>query len=462
MAANFLTITDQDKPLTATGVKNRMIARLLQEGSSTEPITSHFQGLNRVAQSLLGGYQLREADKEEKSNQALQTQTLAALLSGSPPPQQAAPSMPPMRGTPPVGFAPPAPSMAPAGAPPQNVSNPVPSDDPTMGLPPSVIQRANPDVYPQGVAPAVAGITSGPRPATGMHQPTPTPSPPAPPGPMAGMPPQAPGMPGTTTSSAAPPDMQAKIAAMLHPSQPEAVQKMGRQLAAQILSQRMKPDQLKSVVIGEQAFVFNERTGQYAPGPSAVKLTDEEKNLGAENRSRVQRGEQPLTMLQWEQVKKAATSQGQQQGEAAFSLDATLGKTQQALDTIRQIREHPGKQYGLGVMGVIPGIPGTAQRGFVSLVDQAKGQSFLQAFEALKGGGAITEREGAAATAAIARLDRAQSPADFDRALSDLEGIITRGMDVARKRSGQGGPASGAPQGGGQVRRYNPATGRIE
>lgn len=444
MAANFLTITDQDKPLTATGVKNRMIARLLQEGSSNEPIGSHWQGINRVAQSLLGGYQLREADKEEKANQALQTQTLAALLGGggaTPPAAPAAsPQMPPMA-------APQAAPRPPASVPqsPENVAGPVTPDDPTMTVSPRQVAQANP-----GLPPAVAGITSGPRPPTGMHQPTPSPMPPAPPGPM----PQS--MPAT--SSAAPPDMQAKIAAMLHPSQPPAVQAMGRQMAARILAERMKPEEMTSVVIGDQGFVFNKRTGQFTPGPSAVKLTDDERNLGAENRSRVERGEPPLTMLQWEQAKKAATSQGEQQGNAAFGLDATLGKTQQALDTIRQIREHPGKQYGVGALGVVPGIPGTAQRGFVTLVDQAKGQSFLQAFEALKGGGAITEREGAAATAAIARLDRAQSPADFNKALDDLEAIINRGVEVARKRAGQGGSAPA----GQAVRKYNPATGRIE
>lgn len=253
MAANFLTITDQDKPLTATGVKNRMIARLLQEGSSNEPIGSHWQGINRVAQSLLGGYQLREADKEEKANQALQTQTLAALLGGG------APAAPPTMDTPPSlpQQAPPRPpaSIPPASPPaPGNVSGPVPPDDPTMTISPRQVAQANP-----GVAP-------------GMHQPTPSPMPPAPPGPMPGASVMPQSMPAT--SSAAPPDMQAKIAAMLHPSQPPAVQAMGKQLAAKILADRMQGPKFHKL---SDDLLFDERTGRtQQAGPGYRPLTNPE------------------------------------------------------------------------------------------------------------------------------------------------------------------------------------------
>jgi hypothetical protein len=94
---------------------------------------------------------------------------------------------------------------------------------------------------------------------------------------------------------------------------------------------------------------------------------------------------------------------------------------------------------------VLPGIPGTQQKDFVSMVDQAKGKAFLEAFNALKGGGQITEIEGKKATDAIARLDRTQSPEGFDRALSDLEQVINAGVARARLQAKSGGPMTSAP-----------------
>lgn len=61
-------------------------------------------------------------------------------------------------------------------------------------------------------------------------------------------------------------------------------------------------------------------------------------------------------------------------------------------------------------------------------IEQLQGQAFLQAFESLKGGGAITEREGIAAQKAIARLDRAQSEQAFREALTELRDIAQRGL----------------------------------
>ena len=123
--------------------------------------------------------------------------------------------------------------------------------------------------------------------------------------------------------------------------------------------------------------------------------------------------------------------QGTAQGKALADVPRQVDNARLALDTINAIRSHPGKKYGLGVYGVVPGIPGTEQRGFVNLVDQAKGQVFLQAFNSLRGGGQITEAEGSKATQALARLDRAQSQPDFDKALDDLQSVIKSGLQRA-------------------------------
>lgn len=109
-----------------------------------------------------------------------------------------------------------------------------------------------------------------------------------------------------------------------------------------------------------------------------------------------------------------------------------------ALRTIESIRAHPGKSSGLGWTAATGYIPGTDARGFANLVDQAKGQTFLEAFNSLRGGGQITEAEGAKATQALARLDRYQSAADFEAALKDLEVVIRAGQKRAQDKVGIG------------------------
>lgn len=142
----------------------------------------------------------------------------------------------------------------------------------------------------------------------------------------------------------------------------------------------------------------------------------------------------PVTTIQKQpaEVERQKTI-GEQEGKAVMDLPRQVDNATLALKTIDQIRNHPGKAYGVGVTGVLPGIPGTSQRGFVNLVEQAKGKTFLEAFNSLRGGGQITEAEGSKATQALARLDRAQTQEDFDAALSDLAEVINLGLSRAQK-----------------------------
>ena len=136
--------------------------------------------------------------------------------------------------------------------------------------------------------------------------------------------------------------------------------------------------------------------------------------------------------------------QGEAEGKAIADLPRQVDNAQLALDTINSIRTHPGKAAGTGAIGgMLPGIPGTQQRGFVNLVDQAKGQVFLQAFNSLRGGGQITEAEGHKATQALARIDRAQTQEDFDKALDDYESIVRAGLQRARAVASQKPRATG-------------------
>lgn len=77
------------------------------------------------------------------------------------------------------------------------------------------------------------------------------------------------------------------------------------------------------------------------------------------------------------------------------------------------------------------------------------GANFLQAFEQLKGGGQITEKEGEKAEQAFGRLQRSQSLPEFKAALQTLDSVMNDLLTAAEQRANGGGqaqPAAPAPQ----------------
>lgn len=147
---------------------------------------------------------------------------------------------------------------------------------------------------------------------------------------------------------------------------------------------------------------------------------------------------------QAKQRNAAAEARGKVQGEAAATLPGTLAKADEALALIEKIRNHPGRSAGTGAVGGNIRVPGTPQADFVDLVDQAAGEAFLQAYQNLKGGGAISEAEGKKAEQAIARLKRDKTPEGFEDALNDFAAVIRRGRENAGVAAG-GKPTPAAP-----------------
>jgi len=133
----------------------------------------------------------------------------------------------------------------------------------------------------------------------------------------------------------------------------------------------------------------------------------------------------------------------------------------QTLQNIDGVLKHPSIGMGTGMTSALNAIPGTSGYDFSLRVDQLKGQAFLQAFNTLKGAGAITEVEGTKATAAIARLNTRLSTADFKAAVQELRDIVAGAQERAKAKMpipGSGASAEPPPA----VRRFNPETGKLE
>jgi hypothetical protein len=148
-----------------------------------------------------------------------------------------------------------------------------------------------------------------------------------------------------------------------------------------------------------------------------------------------------------------AKARGTAQGKAQVANEQGFGQAEatanQIIGVIDKAMSHPGREYSTGMSSMLPVIAGSDASDFRAVLDQIKGQAFLQAFESLKGGGQITEVEGQKATQAIARLDTAQSEEEFLRSLQDLRQIVGAGLERARRKAG--GTAQASPAGAGGV-----------
>ena len=107
------------------------------------------------------------------------------------------------------------------------------------------------------------------------------------------------------------------------------------------------------------------------------------------------------------------------------------------MNTIDQLLATTNLDKYLGIEGFVRGKladlrldePAAKVKG---LIDQIRGDVFLQAFSTLKGGGQITEIEGEKATQAQARLSTAQSEEDFRAALNELKFYTELGIKRAK------------------------------
>lgn len=119
---------------------------------------------------------------------------------------------------------------------------------------------------------------------------------------------------------------------------------------------------------------------------------------------------------------------GDEIAKAQKNYPQNVAAGQQILKTISDIEKDPALWSSVGSYGAIPSFPGSPGANFNAKAAQLKGQTFLQAYNQLKGGGAITDIEGAKGENAIARLDKAQSEKEYRAALKDFREVIQKGI----------------------------------
>lgn len=165
--------------------------------------------------------------------------------------------------------------------------------------------------------------------------------------------------------------------------------------------------------------------------------------------------------------------------EAQDKASKTLSEIDLLDSTLKQLENHPGitdiigaKGGGaiLSYVGKKEPIAGTQAAGAKALLDQVKGQQFLKAFEDLKGGGQISEKEGETATKAQSAIGTEPNEKDFRKNVQTLRSSLATARNRIISRAGQGyqralsipQQTQSATQKTTIIKKYNPQTGRIE
>jgi hypothetical protein len=138
-----------------------------------------------------------------------------------------------------------------------------------------------------------------------------------------------------------------------------------------------------------------------------------------------------------------------QADDALKLIDAMVGKAPVRDSSGKVIQAgtapHPGFKSAvgagtfstLGIPGIAAMIPGTDAAGFMRYFKQTEGAAFLEVFEALKGGGAITEKEGEKATQARIRMSTTTDEKEFMTAAREYQDILRRGIENIKTRGEQ-------------------------
>ena len=137
---------------------------------------------------------------------------------------------------------------------------------------------------------------------------------------------------------------------------------------------------------------------------------------------------------------------------AADDNSALVRASDDIFNRIAILRE-PGRQsaaksiFGMGSGGMIGGavtqggfgqfgsVPGSPASDYASNLDALSGDIRSAAFETLKGGGQITEKESEFAANAIAKISRSTSYEEYTKELDRLEAYMKRLMDAAGRRA---------------------------
>lgn len=132
---------------------------------------------------------------------------------------------------------------------------------------------------------------------------------------------------------------------------------------------------------------------------------------------------------------KAAEIMAANKTNAAAILPQYSAQVAEQKGLIDALLREKGLSRSVGMGSIIPSRPGSEAADFETRLEQVKGKNFLEAFNQLRGAGAITEAEGTKATAAMSRLNQRSSEKAFRQAAVELQTILDSGLQRASAKA---------------------------
>ena len=133
----------------------------------------------------------------------------------------------------------------------------------------------------------------------------------------------------------------------------------------------------------------------------------------------------------------AAGAKGKELGAAQSALPTVFNSARKVNEVLNNVLSDKNLDNVTGMEGYLPTIFSESKT-TEAKVKQLQGDAFLAAYQSLKGGGAITENEGAKAEQAYARLgDLTQDDAGYRQALVDFQTEINELVKLAQRKAGE-------------------------
>jgi hypothetical protein len=126
------------------------------------------------------------------------------------------------------------------------------------------------------------------------------------------------------------------------------------------------------------------------------------------------------------------------QALAFRNLPDVLAGVERSVKLVKDLKDSPDldKLVGNTTGKLTSLISGTTEADLQARINQIKGDAFIQAFQDLKGGGAVSETEGEKATTARTRMSEAQSVKEFQTAAQEYIDVMEAGAKSAKRKAG--------------------------
>lgn len=168
---------------------------------------------------------------------------------------------------------------------------------------------------------------------------------------------------------------------------------------------------------GDKASNWQIVQGQDGTFHRVNKLTGEEASVGVQGANALR-----------------ANDQHQKRADAIAGTEGAIRSTDQTIESLNLLLNHPGRGSGTGMSAILPAVPGSSRKDFDAQLATFKAQTFVPMVSQLKGMGALSDAEGKKLTEAVGAIDAQMSEPEFVASLNRIKASLSRAQAAAYRK----------------------------